>query len=75
MNVNSLFKKGVNYTLRDGESILFWEDLWLRERLLRDVCRPLYNISALKKAIFKECRVSSISSIFRSLGIVGFIDD
>ena len=48
------FSKCLQYDVGDGSRVKFWDDVWCRDRLLKEEFPDLYNISRTREASVSE---------------------
>ena len=69
------FSKFLRYDVGDGTRVKFWDDMWCRDRSLKEAFPELYNISRTRDASVFEVMCYSNGRIFWDLQFRRLVND
>ena len=69
------FSKFLRYDVGDGTRVKFWDDVWCRDRPLKEAFPDLYNISRTRDASVSEVLCYANGSIFWDLQFRRLVND
>ncbi|GLT44934.1 hypothetical protein SLA2020_188070 [Shorea laevis] len=54
VGLRNLLVKGFRWELGDGKQVGFWREIWVGDKLLRDLCPRLYELAVKKEGLVSE---------------------